>query len=729
MGSARTLAVADLLRSGITAPDAAYAGIAAVQDASTVHPSYLAAPALVIPYVDPWTGGAVEYRNGAGPAPFARIRYLEDAPTRGGFNPFKAAKPQRYAQPPSSGVHAYFPVVKTLSWTQAAADDTHPLLIVEGEKKALAASLNGFATIGLGGVHNFMSSGLFLEELERVVWKGRQVFICFDSDAAQNPQIQAAEARLATELSMKRGAVMHLVRFPNLANGDKQGVDDFLLAEGPDALEALLGRAPRMRKIDAEVVALNEHVAWIEKEGCVYDLRSKEFIQKNNFTNGSAFSALEVIAPTAKGTGVKRISVAETWLKHPHAQRYDYVEFKPEDGSAVLRTPAGGLALNMWTGWDPTPGDVSPFLELTQFLFSEMGEHAHLALNLLAYKAQHPGEKIPLAFVLVGSQGCGKSLWAECVRAAFDPYTAEVSPLALSGQFNGWVERTLYAVINEASPESLQRNIKTIYALISDKRVMLNEKFRQARQIDSYTQYIITSNDRGAGAFSSDDRRMIVVPCPKKREYEFYIRVRNWKNSGGGRALLHYLLTYPLGDWLPPAEAPLTAEKYMAYMESLTPIQRLAEEIQTANEHVIVMWIQQALSWAAHAQVSSNPVTARQGREIADSLASIQIRPWYTPEELSMMFPSIASQLHGRQGKGAHAAGEISKDLRTAGVDYLRCADDPRGFRWRGSVRQFLIVADHDEWTEPLPQKEFDRLMAQFPRYGDGSKFNGKRRG
>ncbi len=726
MSDARQLAVEDLARSGISTAAAQYAGIGILSDAATWHKEYIAAPALLIPYFDPFTGVAVEYvNNGSGPAPFARIRYLDKVPLRAGANPFKPAKPQRYAQPSASGVHAYFPLVDGVVWKDIAGDAAHPLLIVEGEKKALASTVEGFATIGLGGVHNFYSEGKLLPELERIIWRDRQVYICFDSDAAQNPQIQAAEARLATELSLHRGAVLHLVRLPHLPSGDKQGVDDFLLSEGADKLEALLTSAPRMRKIDAAVVALNEHVAWIEKEGCIYDLRSKEFIQKANFTNGSAYSALEILAPTDKGTGVKRISVSESWLKHPHAQRYDYVEFFPEDNNPVLHTSAGGVALNMWTGWDARAGDVRPFLDLTEFLFSDLGDHADLPLKLLAYKAQNPGVKVPLCLVIVGPQGGGKSLWAECAREAFAPYTAEVPNAALGGQFNGWTERTLLAVINEASGETLERYAPALRALISDKRVMLNEKFRVARQIDSYTQYIITSNDRGAGAYSADDRRMVVVACPRKREERFYQRIAAWKHAGGGKALLHFLLTLDLTGWAPPQQAPLTAEKYMAYMESLSPVQRLAEEMQTANDNVIVMWIQQALMWAQHAELGNNLQQARTAREIIDAMASIQIRPFYTPEELALMFPSISSQLHGWRSK-ARASGDISKELRTAGVTYLRSKDDPRGFRWRGSIRQFLIVAEQDDWTQAVSQDEFERLMGQFPRYGDGSGFKTK---
>lgn len=709
------LAREDLARSGLTMQQAGIAGMLAAPDASAVHPSYHEIPALVIPYPDPESGGYYTLPDGR---PYTRVRYLGDLPPQAGGNPFKAPKLQRYAQPPDSAVHAYFPHTHGVNWRTVAADPSAALLIVEGEKKALAATVAGFPTIGLGGVYNYMERGRLLPELERIRCKGRKVYIVFDSDAAHNPHIQAAEARLAAELSMARGAALYLVRIPQDADA-KVGVDDLLVSSGPSALQSLLDSAQRLRKIDTAVVGMNESVAWIEKEGCVYDLRSKEFIQKSNFTNGSVYSSVTVTMPKLTGSGVKQVSVAEEWLKHPHAQRYDYVMFRPDDPSAVLHTDAGGLALNMWTGWKPEPGDAQPFLDLSEFLFSDLEGGADLPIKLLAYKAQNPGSKVPLAMVLVGPQGCGKSLWAECVRDAFSPYTAEVPTAALGGQFNGWTERTLIAVVNEATGDILKRYAPQLRSLISDKRVMLNEKFRIARQIDSYTQYIITANDRGAGAYSADDRRMIVVSTPPKREASFYRRIAEWKRDGGGPQLLHYLLNYDLQGWEPPQQAPMTAEKYMAYMESLSPVERLAEEMRTADENVVVMWIQQALAWARHAELSNNPVQARYAQEIIDSLASIQIRPWYTPEELAMMFPSIVSQLHGTRTHSARPAGQISKELRTAGISYLRPADDPRGFRWRGSMRQYLVVADAEEWSEPLPQAEFDRLMQQFPSYAN----------
>jgi hypothetical protein len=340
-------------------------------------------------------------------------------------------------------------------------------------------------------------------------------------------------------------------------------------------------------------------------------------------------------------------------------------------------------------------------------------------LKLLAYKLQNPAEKVPLALVLLGDQGCGKSLWAKIVREAVTPYGAAVPSHALLSEFNGWVESALICVIDEAQGAHVSKGYDALKSYISETRTMLNEKHRVARQVDSYTFYILTSNDRRVGAYSNDDRRMYVVSAPEAREKAFYDRIGSWLRRGGASHALHWLLNYDLQGWKPPQSAPMTAEKYMAYMENLTPIQRIAEEMKTADRSIITLWIESALAWARSVEASGNVAMARQAQEVTNSMSMIQVRPFYSPEELAMMFPSLADNLHGSRTMRGTPAGEISRQLRESGVRYLKNADDPRGFRYRGMLRQYLVVADVDEFRTPITQNEFDRLMGQFPRYRD----------
>lgn len=702
-------AVDYLSARGIAPEVAEAAGLFDVPNAAKVYEDFRAAPALIIPYFD-IRGEPVGFQRDGDDLAFCRVRYMGELPPQRGRK-----KPMRYTQPADSGCRAYFPPADW--WAQVAADPTCAVMVTEGEIKALAVSQFVMPCIGLGGVSNTIRDGQFLPELSEFVWEGREVYICFDSDAVDNPNVLCAEARLVEEMQTKRGARCRLARLPHGEGGAKMGVDDFIAGEGVPAFEHLLSESIDLHAREARVLELNRTCAWIDSEGMIYDLEDKAWIKKENFLVGGKYSAIKLIVPAGKGVAAKTVQVAKVWLTHMHAQRFAAAVFRPGEGDTVLNENSRAC-LNLWIGWDERPGDVTPFLELSEFLFSRMEpEDRELLLKLFAYKFQNPAEKIPLAAVLIGPQGCGKSLWARCIREACGSHGVPLPSSAMHSEFNDWQERSLVVTIDEAEEQDMLKARDMLKSMISEQRRHMNAKFRAARPIETFYQIIITSNSRAAGAFTSDDRRMVVVDCPPKREPAFYDRVLHWLAGGGARCLAHWLLHYDLKGWRPPAQAPLTAEKHMAYVEGLTPVQRFAEDCRTADENTVKQWLDAAVAWGEVNVTASNPALATQARAVCDAAPQWQVRPIYTPDELALMLPMFAEQSGaGRVGKRT-GAGEISRQLRDAGIRYLQCQDDPRGFRWRGKLHQFLVIADMDEWAEPLSQADFDRCMAAFPKY------------
>jgi hypothetical protein len=152
----------------------------------------------------------------------------------------------------------------------------------------------------------------------------------------------------------------------------------------------------------------------------------------------------------------------------------------------------------------------------------------------------------------------------------------------------------------------------------------------------------------------------------------------------------------------------------MAHVEGLTAIQTFAEECHTATENSIKMRLDGAVAWSEVNVTSANPAAAAQARLTLDSVGLWQVRPFYTPDELATILPMFLDA--GKIGRST-TAGAISRQLRDAGIHYLQCSDDPRGFQWRGKRCQFLVIAETAEWTRPLSQAEFDRCMANFPKY------------
>src|SRR5215472_1112856 len=179
-----------------------------------------ATSALVIPYFE---------INGK-PNGFERRKLFPAVPLGDGHH-------LRYWQPPKSGVHLYLPPL--LDWQALAADATRPLVITEGEKKALAACQYGLPAIGLGGCYNWkltLDTGekIVLPTLDLFAWKDRPLELVPDGDAwhlGREFDILAGFYLLGLEL-IQRGAIVTFVRLPHLPTLNKTGLDDWLLQEG-----------------------------------------------------------------------------------------------------------------------------------------------------------------------------------------------------------------------------------------------------------------------------------------------------------------------------------------------------------------------------------------------------------------------------------------------------------------------------------------------------------------
>jgi len=120
-----------------------------------------------------------------------------------------------------------------------------PLFITEGIRKADSAASQELCCIALLGVWNWRGTNEFggltaLPDWEYIDLRGREVYICFDSDVMTKPQVHKAMARLKAFLE-QRHAHVHLIYLPPEEGGAKVGLDDYLAA-GHD-VQDLLGLA------------------------------------------------------------------------------------------------------------------------------------------------------------------------------------------------------------------------------------------------------------------------------------------------------------------------------------------------------------------------------------------------------------------------------------------------------------------------------------------------------
>lgn len=147
----------------------------------------------------------------------------------------KDGRPCKYLSAKGSENRIYFP--PNLK-REVFEDASHALIITEGEKKALKACQEGLNCIALPGVWCFLGKNADnksrpIPDLDLIVWKGRNVFIVFDSDILEKEGVRMAQEALVQELS-RRGAVVESITLPSKPNGEKQGLDDFLVENSVD---------------------------------------------------------------------------------------------------------------------------------------------------------------------------------------------------------------------------------------------------------------------------------------------------------------------------------------------------------------------------------------------------------------------------------------------------------------------------------------------------------------
>ena len=111
----------------------------------------------------------------------------------------------------------------------ALADPTVPLLITEGEKKALKANQEGLACVAVGGLWNWQTAGRPIADLDRIDWYEREAVIVPDSDVWTRPDLLQPVFALGKELE-GRGAKVAVLKLPSGAGGAKVGLDDYLCA-------------------------------------------------------------------------------------------------------------------------------------------------------------------------------------------------------------------------------------------------------------------------------------------------------------------------------------------------------------------------------------------------------------------------------------------------------------------------------------------------------------------
>ncbi|HXP87806.1 MAG TPA: DUF3854 domain-containing protein [Bryobacteraceae bacterium] len=414
---------------------------------------------LLIPYY--WPGE---------PSPFA-YRVRRDNPEVEQGKDGKVRLVRKYLAAPGDRNRLYIPPGVT---PEQLCDKSIPIVLVEGEKKALAlwrlanyeVELPRFIPIALAGVWNWRGkvgrtggpNGEWqdvhgpIPDLSRIDWLGRTVFVLFDANVHRNDNVKWARRGITKELATRNGEV-RLVDLPE--DCGVNGVDDLLAIWGPARILELFasaepasaqGKEPKRAQALIELAA--EAKLFHTPEGDAYaqvpigahheiwplhskDFRrwlTRKFYEARGKPPGTALPEAIAVLEAKAQFGSPEYSLA---LRVAGYEDRIYVDLCDQHRQIVEITPQGWrlvsdppVRFRRARGMQPLPipAGGGSFALLRRFLnLGDENDWVLCATWLVA--AFRPKGPYPI-LILQGEQGSAKSTAAKLLRRIVDPSVA-----------------------------------------------------------------------------------------------------------------------------------------------------------------------------------------------------------------------------------------------------------------------------------------------------------------
>ena len=510
---------------------------------------------------------------------FHRVRYFEAA------SGFGAGR--KYDMPAGVPPQVYFcPLVK---WDRVAIEPTQPILITEGELKAICACQHGYKALGLGGVWSWKSKALgieFLAELDAIEWEDREVELCFDSDMAVKTLVRIALISLARELS-KRGALCSMIVLPH-TDETKTGLDDFIASKGKDAFAKL----PRTPVHEDEALRMELREGWIydAADGAVIDFYSspvglpRVYQTRAKFMDATGHLELTTRSADEDGNEVLKKSPAATlWFKDPNRIVVERRIFDPTKAERVVTmADTGAQVLNVFRGLpcDPKRGDVKPMLMLVDALTNGRADLRKWFLQWLAYPLQNPGAKLhQCVYVYSAKQGVGKSALGEVMLDIYgrELYGKDINEDDFFGPWNAWIETGLFGLCDELSFDGSKKSRSAFKRAVTSTGMELRAKYRAGLPIQNHCNFYFTGNSPGGLPLGSsgENRRVLVLEVRKHLPHVWFKGpFDKWRNAGGAASWMYYLVNHVSTDSFSPYDnAPQTAEVELSIESSATRVE------------------------------------------------------------------------------------------------------------------------------------------------------------
>lgn len=278
--------------------------------------------------------------------------------------------------------------------------------------------------------------------------------------------------------------------------------------------------------------------------------------------------------PVMMGGKVMQMEMGKWWIRHVDRREYNTVTFDPEH----LEKDQYGIhvkngSINLWSGLgvEPKKGNWKHLRKhIWLVLCNKDKAKFKYVMRWMAWSVQNPGKPAEVAIVFKGKKGTGKGLIAKTMTSLFGQHGLIVSSRkALTGEFNGHLERSCFVFADEAYYPGDKEVEGIIKALITEPTLFLEGKHKDGRNVKNCLKIMMASNNDWVVPASSDERRFFINEVDgmyatdgvrSKVRDAYFNRVFKEIENGGKQAFIYSLLNFDLKGWHPRTGIPETTE-------------------------------------------------------------------------------------------------------------------------------------------------------------------------
>lgn len=343
---------------------------------------------------------------------------------------------------------------------------------------------------------------------------------------------------------------------------------------GPNASKLSMAHEISMKRSFAELMRYFEDTLGVAKSMNPADIQAPYIISEKDPSTGflisyyavsggalaQLYSNLQYQGVDKKGNDVTKQFISD-YIKSQDARIYEGTGIYPPP---MVPSPS---FFNKWTypiyhGLDRRAGEkahltvVDDWIKTTRNQCGGGEAEFTWVRDFFAHALQFPANKPPYIIISIGSEGTGKSAPFAVAAGVFgEGRYVDVPVDAVAGQFNGIIEKVALVLMNELNTQTDRDKINALKTLITEKKVVINNKCIAHRSAASFQRFIATTNH--ADVFASDRRpfyikSLLTLKIPSEDNSALWERMNGYVNDHHAMLTLYrYFMSIQVPEYLP----------------------------------------------------------------------------------------------------------------------------------------------------------------------------------